>query len=228
MASDPTLARVADALAGLAPDAVRTGVAQIDPRHVATLFEVERDAVASAVGSRRSEFATGRDLLRSLIGHRVALPVGPSRAPVLPGHLVGSLAHDDSVVLGAVAAGGRYDAVGVDVEPAGPMTDDEAALVLRPDEERTDPRMAFVLKEAVYKAWSGLGGPMLEFRDVSVTVGDGTFRAQIHRPRRTVDRASSHPAHWVVTGGWALVDQRWIALVAVPAGSRPLEDVPGP
>ena len=37
------------------------------------------------------------------------------------------------------------------------MSADEAALVLRPDEAGLDPRLAFVLKEATYKAWCGLG-----------------------------------------------------------------------
>ena len=49
-------------------------------------------------------------------------------------------------------------ALGIDIEPATPLSAGVARLILRPEERHLDPHLAFVLKEAAYKAWSELGG----------------------------------------------------------------------
>ena len=201
MSHDPAaLGAVRKTLARLAPPGVRTGVFAVDDRHLTDLFDGERSSVRSAVPARQREFATGRALLRDLLGQRVEIPA-QQRRPVLPEGWAGSLAHDGELAAAVIAPVEVSASLGLDLERTGPMTADEAALVLRTDEAGLDPRLVFVLKEATYKAWSGLGGGFLEFHDV---------RVQLHRDRfeaAVVGRAASF------TGHWARAESRWVSLV---------------
>ena len=198
---------IAKALSKLAGPGIRAGARRIDPGDLSGLHPVELARISRAVPSRRHEFATGRQLLRSLIGEDVAIPVGPSREPLLPAGLVGSLAHDHAVAVGVVAEKSTVLAVGVDLECVGPMVRQERDLVFRSDDPDIEPRLAFVLKEATYKAWSGIGGRLLDFRDVQLTAYESSFSAAIFPERRVID------------GRWSLVDGRWVGLACVPGSS---------
>lgn len=198
---------VAALLDRLAPPGVRTGVLAVDDRHTTMLLAGEREAVAGAVAARRRQFATGRVLLRSLLDDPPAIPVAASRAPVLPPGVVGSLAHDDRIAVATLAPAGTAAALGIDVEPAAPLDPDEAATVLRPDEDDLDAHVAFVVKEAAYKAWSALGGPLIDFHDVRVTLDADAFGA-------------SMPDGTVLDGRWGRAGGRTVALCVRPAGPR--------
>jgi 4'-phosphopantetheinyl transferase EntD len=188
---------------------VRTGVRPIDPTDLAGLRPEEAEAVASARRPRQEEFASGRALLRSLLDEPAPIGVLPSRAPALPDGWVGSLAHDRELAVAAVAPESSHAALGVDVEAAGTMHDDEAAIVLRADEAGLDPRLAFTLKEAAYKAWSGLGGRLLDHHDVRLDVAGGRFDA-------SVDEGAV-----VLPGRYVEVAGRFLALAwAAPLTSR--------
>jgi 4'-phosphopantetheinyl transferase EntD len=166
--------------------------------------------VVAARPPRRVEFATGRALLRELLDTGDAIGVLASRAPALPDGWVGSLAHDPEVAVAVVAPAGRYGALGVDVEATGAMDVDETAIVLRPDEAGLDARLAFTLKEAAYKAWSGLGGRLLDHHDVRLAVGDdGAFAA-------TVDGGAL-----VLPGRYVEVAGRFLALAWAPRRDDP-------
>lgn len=192
------------AVASLAPPSVLTGSRRIDPADLAQLLGGEAAAVQRAVPSRQAEFATGRVLLRELLGVDVAIPVGGDRAPVLPDGVVGSLAHDHDVAVAAVSRDTALVAIGVDVEPMRPLERGVAALILRPDEHGLDAHLAFVLKEAAYKAWSRSGGRFLDHQDVRLEVGDdGTFTADV------VDDGVR------LSGRYAAAGDRWVALVVV-------------
>ena len=198
MASDPA---VDAALAALAPAGVRTGSRLISPGDVAALHEVELAAVARAVDVRRSEFATGRVLLRGLLDDLdVAIPVGATRAPVLPDGVRASLAHDRTMAVAALTTDPSITALGIDVEDDAPLEADVAAIVLRPDESGLDAHLVFCLKEAAYKAWSTLGGRLLEHHDVRVEVAGDRFAALL-------DGAMQ------LDGTFAHVPGRWLALV---------------
>jgi 4'-phosphopantetheinyl transferase EntD len=144
-------------------------------------------------------------LLRELLGDPgVDIGVRPDRAPALPAGWVGSLAHDLEVAVAAVApASAGVAAVGVDVEAAGPMETAEAAIVLRDDEDGLDPRLAFTLKEAAYKAWSGLGGRLLDHHDVRLGLEGTAFVATVVGEGR------------VLAGRYAAAGGRWLALTVV-------------
>ena len=199
MPGDPTQ-RLLTALRALAPPQVSVGVRLIGEW---PMFEVERVQVAAAAPRRRREFATGRALLRDLIGVDLAIPVGRDRAPILPAGVCGSLAHDERFVVAAVGSRRDFRSIGVDVEPVDPLDHDMAAVILRADEAGLDAHLAFTLKEAAYKAWSGLGGGMLEHHDVRLRIVGSHFQAEVVATGATLD------------GSFATAGGRWLALVAV-------------
>lgn len=194
------------ALAGLAPRGVHTGCRAIDPADEARLLPDEAAAIALAVPARRAEFASGRVLLRQLLDARDPIGVDPRRRPVLPHGSVGSLAHAGVLAVAAVARADVAASIGVDLEPATELEAEVAAVVLRADEEEIDAHLAFTLKEAVYKAWSGLGGRMLEHHEVRLSLG-------AHRTF-TGDALTGGSRF---AGRYARVADHWLALVVVPA-----------
>jgi 4'-phosphopantetheinyl transferase EntD len=197
------------ALRRLAPPHVAVGVRAIAPH---PLFDMEQRHVERAGAHRRDEFATGRALLRELMGRDVPIPVGDDRAPVLPSDLCGALAHDGGFAVGAVGSRRRFQSMGIDIEPVEPLDGGTARAVLREDEAGSDPHLVFTLKEAAYKAWSGLGGRVLEHHDVRVSTRWPLFRAEIVAHGRCVE------------GAFACAAGRWLAIVVVPvaqAGDGP-------
>jgi len=193
-------------LTRLAPPGLAVGTRLLDPADEAGLHPAERAAITGAVAARRTAFATGRALLRSLVGPG-PIPRARSGAPVPPPRWAVSLAHDRSL---AVAVAGRrpgFTALGVDVEPDTDLDDDEAAIIRRADDEPIDPLAALVIKEAAYKAWSSVGGPLLDFHDLRLTVDDDRFEA--------VPVAGGRP----ISGRYGRGADRWVAL-AIGDGSR--------
>jgi 4'-phosphopantetheinyl transferase EntD len=188
------------ALRALAPAHVAVGVREIGD---CPMFDLEREHVRAATPRRRLEFGSGRALLRDLMGRDLPIPVGSGRAPVLPSDLCGSLAHDGGFAVAAVASRQYVRSIGIDIEPADPLDDETAQAILRPDEVELDAHLAFTLKEATYKAWSGIGGGMLEHHDVRVSTADTTFQAEVVSEEM------------VLEGAFAKAAGRWLALVVV-------------
>lgn len=201
--ASPTDDELGEALRLIAPCGVRTGWRRIDPSDLAHLHPAERAAVAHAAPRRRAEFATGRVLLRELSGTTGPILVGPDRAPLLPPGVCASLAHDDELAIAAVAGAGHMT-LGLDVEPAVPLDPPIAQLILRPDEQGLDAHLAFTLKEAAYKAWSRLGGGLLEHHDVRLDVAEASFRAEVLSTGARLE------------GRYARASGRWVALVVTP------------
>lgn len=194
------------ALVTLTDPPLRSGVATIRPEHVATLHPEEARHVEGAVAQRRNEFATGRHLLRGLIGTPASIGVS-HRRPILPAGFVGSLAHDAELAVAVVAPASAVASVGIDVEPVGQMAPEERVIVARADEQGIDAVLLFVLKEAVYKAWSGQGGRLLEHQDVRVRLAeDDAFVAEVL------------PEGIGFRGRWTCVAQRWLA-VSTPSST---------
>jgi enterobactin synthetase component D len=184
---------------------VRTGSRCIDAADIALIAPAERAAIERAVAKRRREFASGRVLLRELIGRPDAIAVDDRRAPAFPAGFCGSLAHDDCYAVAAVTDDPTIRAIGIDVEPTAALGPGLAALILRRDEGALDAHLAFSLKEAAYKAWSAMGGRLLDHLDVRVTVHDDRFDAVVVDDGVRFD------------GRFAIVHDRTLALVVVPA-----------
>lgn len=123
--------------------------------------------MAQAIPARRREFAAGRHAARAAMnGLRVpqqAVPVGHDRAPQWPAGLVGSISHDASSCVAVLAHQARFRALGIDVEPDAPLSEDLWPEICLPSEMqvlRAAPaahqavlaRRIFCAKEAIYKA----------------------------------------------------------------------------
>jgi 4'-phosphopantetheinyl transferase EntD len=195
------------ALRTLAPASVTTGWRSIDLSDWAALQPFERELVARAVPRRRAEFASGRALLHDLLDDREPITAEENRMPRWPTGVRGSLAHDDRWVVAAVSRDAEVAAVGIDIEPMTPLSAELAAVILRPEERALDAHVAFVLKEATYKAWSALGGGLLDHHDVLVSVNGLRFRGCVLESRTAFD------------GRYCIVGDRAIALVVVTAGT---------
>ena len=180
-----------------------TGSRRIAESDVAGLHAQERALIGQAVPKRQHEFATGRALLRQLLGASTTVIADDRRAPQWPAGFCGSLAHDDRCAVAAVARLDPIRAIGIDVEPTVPLTDDMAALILRPEEHGLDAHLVFSLKEAAYKAWSAMGGRFLDHQEVVVSVRGSRFGALV------VDDDV------VLEGRFAVVGDRTVALVVV-------------
>jgi 4'-phosphopantetheinyl transferase EntD len=191
------------ALRALATAGIRVGWRRITAYDLADLRPVEARHVRHAVERRRQEFATGRALLRELIGNEADIPVAANRSPVLPRGFRGSLAHDEVFAIAAVSDDPTVLAIGIDLEPATPLETDLAALILRADEDPLDAHLAFTLKEAAYKAWSTLGGRLLDHADLRLSVAADMFVAEVV------------PDGAMLSGRWAAAAGRWTALVVV-------------
>jgi 4'-phosphopantetheinyl transferase EntD len=167
------LEQIEAVLRELAPPSVVSAARLVTDDDERELYPAERDAIRRAVPSRRRQFATGRALLRQLLGHRVSIPVAADRRPVLPPGVTASLAHDDEVAVAVATADPRFTGLGVDIERIAAVTPDLATSILRPDDGTADVAMAFVIKEAAYKAWSRPDRPILDHHEVHLMVGGG-------------------------------------------------------
>jgi 4'-phosphopantetheinyl transferase EntD len=138
-----------------------------------------------------------------LLDEDVAIAVAPDRAPVMPPGVRASLAHDRRFAVAALSRADGVRSLGLDIEPVTELSAEMAAVIVRPEEASIDAHLAFTLKEAAYKAWSRLGGRMLEFDEVRLAVGADSFEAEV--------------LHAGVTfaGRFTRAADRWIALVVV-------------
>ncbi len=194
---------------GTAGRGVRSGVRPIDACDLERLDPREHAFVTSAVASRQREFATGRALLHDILGDSEPILVSATRAPSFPPGVVGSLAHDSDVAVAVVERSGRARAIGVDVEPAVPLDQALVEIIVRDDDDVDDAHLAFTAKEAAYKAWSAMGGGILDHHDVRVRFEDGHFVATVL------------PAALDLRGTWVTVADRHLAAVVVPADGGP-------
>jgi len=202
--SDDLAVGIAAAVRAVAPDGVSVGARCITPDDERMLRGHEHTAVRSVLAGRRSEFATGRVLLRQVIGRDVAIPVGSDRRPQLPPGVVASLAHDDRVAVAAATAVTTAAALGIDIEPMSALTPAELAIVRRPDDSDVEPIAVFVAKEAAYKAWSSLGGGLIDHHALRLRADGDHFVVDV-----VDDEGFSLP------GRFARGHGRWIALVVV-------------
>jgi len=160
------------------------------------LLPGEAAAVARAVPARRIEFARGRACARAALEAlglgAPALPVSPSRAPVWPAGVTGSITHCRGLVAAAVGRSCDLAAIGLDAEPRGPLQGDVAARIASAVEHAQPandavadavPRLLFSAKEVVHKCIHPLTGVILDFLDVAIVfdepvAGAGAFRVE--------------------------------------------------
>jgi len=146
------------------------------------LFAEERQAIARAVEKRRREFTAGRLCARSLLaemGHPAsALLVGDQGAPLWPADIVGSITHCADRCFVALAERSRFVGVGIDVEPASPLSEALLQMVCTPRElemgrswagvDENWSKIIFSAKESYYKCYFPIARHVLDFLDVEV------------------------------------------------------------
>jgi 4'-phosphopantetheinyl transferase EntD len=159
-------------------------VRPIKPGDEQRLAAVEAEGLERAVLSVRRASGAGRDIARTLCGKLGAPIVGirrsPKRYPIWPAGVTGSITHDGEFAAAVIAPSDRFGGVGIDIEPAVPLTPEIRSLVGRPDEwasfsnfDLCD-KALFSIKEAVFKAVYPRDGIFLDFHDVTVAFGPRT------------------------------------------------------
>lgn len=180
---------------GLLPDGVVTEWG--DPAAgAAPLFLEEAAYVERAVEKRRAEFAKGRECARRALSRlgleaRIALHVGPSREPLWPERVVGSITHTQGHCAAAVGWAEEYLGIGIDVELDLALPSELVERVCSSMErQRLDSlgdlapgvaaRLIFSAKEAVYKCQFPSTQTFLGFQDVALLVDPaGSFEVEV-------------------------------------------------
>ena len=152
--------------------------------------------------SRAAEFATGRTCahaaLYRLTGRMHSVRRAPTREPIWPSGVVGSITHCAGYYAAAVGLRTHWSAIGIDAEANAPLpegvlsliaTENERKHLARLEQTRSSDtkvhydRLLFSVKECVYKAWYPLIRTPLEYSQVSVFLDsfEHTYRVAIHR-----------------------------------------------
>lgn len=192
----------------------------------ADLLPEEAATLAAAVDKRRREFAAGRSCARQALA-RLGFPAAPilpapSRAPIWPDGVVGSITH--CAGYGAAAVGRRADflTIGIDAEVHRALPDGVVDRVASVEERQHLSSLGsqthwdcvlFSAKESIYKAWSPVTSEWLDFEDVAVTFApeSGVFEAAIRRRHRAWPLAT-------VTGRFAVSGSHVLTTVVLRTG----------
>lgn len=167
----------------IAPPGVLVGCRRIEMGDEHALLPEEAAIFARNAAKSRRASGAARLVARDLLG-QLGFPISPvlrapSGAPIWPNGLVGSLAHDAMLAVGAIAREGDLAGVGIDVEDATSLSDDLVDLVATPAEcvaigkDAFLAKLLFVAKEAVYKATCPIDGIFLEHHDIEVDLARG-------------------------------------------------------
>ena len=183
-------------------------------------FAAEAELVAGAAPSRQHQFWTGRALARDALAQldHPREPIGrDSRgAPHWPAGVAGSITHTDRYAAVAVASSATYSSLGIDAEPIVLLPPEVVVVVTNPrEQQRLQPvagdhsaLLAFVAKEAVFKAWWPWHGHQaereLDFADVALFPHEEDSLVAEHRA-----------GEWLVR--WGMAEGMLLAAVAVPA-----------
>ena len=176
-----------------------------------TLLEEETAGVDRMVEKRRLEFTAGRVAARAALARLgvvdFPIKVGPSREPIWPPGVVGTISHCQGLCIAAVAPTEAVAGLGLDIEPATPLDSSLLPMVTTPteradlsDDSASQPlwgKGLFCIKEAVYKAWFPHTYEPLGFQEVVVEVDyqRGTWVGTIKRA--VTDRFPATVRGWI-------------------------------
>jgi 4'-phosphopantetheinyl transferase EntD len=198
----------------------------------AELFPQEEAVISGAVAKRRTEFATVRRCARTAMRRLGLTPAailpGPLGAPVWPPAVVGSMTHCDGYLAAALAMKTEVITIGIDAEPNLPLPAGVAEIVTSPqdlrmladlgrrDQKICWDRLAFTIKESIYKAWFPLTRKWLDFKEAEIWIdpGDRTFTTCLHAAPPV------SPSGEVIefSGRWLASENLLIAAIAVIKG----------
>lgn len=145
------------------------------------LYPEEAACLGRAVPKRVQEFAAGRLCARLALESfgigDFPLRVAADRQPIWPRGIVGSISHTAGLCIAAVCLKSRYDALGVDCEVVGHVTEELWATIctsreadwlggLPVAERAVAAALIFSAKESFYKCQYPLTGEWLDFHDL--------------------------------------------------------------
>ncbi|MFY1626539.1 4'-phosphopantetheinyl transferase family protein [Micromonospora sp. WMMD723] len=199
---------------------------------VGELLPEERAGLGErAVERRRRDFTAGRVCARRAMTAlglpATPVPTAPSRAPVWPAGLIGTITHTRDYCAAAVARSSDLRAVGMDAERQRDLDPGVHRMILHPEEKDrlarlpggvSWPIVVFSAKETVYKVWHPVVGSWLDFLDATVDLDpdSGVFTARISPARVSAATVADPPT--VVTGRFAVEDDlvRTAAVLHLP------------
>lgn len=200
----------------------------IGPIGAESAFAEEDEAVARAIPQRRREFHDGRALARQALSALGIQPEpirrGPRGAPIWPADVVGSITHTDRYAAAAIARSAQAVSLGIDAQPLALLPPEVVPVVTSSREQARLANvagdlaalLAFVAKEAVFKAWWPLTARELDFAEVELwPVTDGPAESGELIAELVSDRhpAMPHALPWEVH--WRVTDGLLLAAVAV-------------
>lgn len=192
-AAGASVSGLSDALERVFPAFVAVAVVGVGDADPLSAHAQERAAVAGAAPVRREQFLAGRACahaaLRGLGRDGPAVLRAPTRAPLWPPGVVGSIAHTAEVAGAAVASAEDAWGLGLDIERIEPALEPDVERLVCTPAERAAHRLlgpsagklVFCAKECVYKCVSPATGWSLDFDDVEVLLdaSRGRFEAVV-------------------------------------------------
>ena len=161
------------AIEQLALPGVKVGYRLIMPSDECALLPEE--AFDSIDPKIRCRHGAGRIVARELLSRaNFAVRKAPSGAPIWPPGIVGSLGHDSEIAVAAVASQREFVSLGIDIEPAEPLSANLVKTIATPREQLSlnafvyGGRLLFVAKEAVFKAVADLDRIFIDHHDVEI------------------------------------------------------------
>jgi 4'-phosphopantetheinyl transferase EntD len=154
---------------------------------------LEAAFVENAAPKRQRDFALGRfcahKALAKMGRDEPAISIGDNGAPIWPTGIVGSITHTNGYAAALVAWQDAYQAIGIDAERIGGVTEalmprlfgpvEQEWLMAQDAEERAAAlTIFFSAKEAFYKAFSGQPAGRLSFKDIHIEMQGDCFTAR--------------------------------------------------
>ena len=151
----------------------------------------EEEVVSSACEKRKVDFLTGRycarKSMKALGLDGVFIPVSPSRAPLWPSSVVGSITHTEGYCAAVVGLSKDYLSIGIDGQKitGGRISEGMKKLILRDDEEWSgdlELNLVFSAKEALYKCLNPLVNQFFGFhcaRVIAINSALKTFSIEL-------------------------------------------------
>jgi len=169
-------------ISDLFPDCAATACRRIG-HSTGELYLQELSLVSKAIDKRRCEFAAGRACAREALGALGYAPMpilqAPSRAPIWPEAILGTISHSHTWAGAAVARAEQLAGIGLDIETVERVSMNIARKVLTgaeeavlhnlpADEQKAFLALLFSAKEAVYKCLASAVRVHMGFHDAEV------------------------------------------------------------
>lgn len=166
----------------LFPDCAATACRRIG-HSTGGLYPQELSLISKAIDKRRCEFAAGRACAREALGALGYAPMpilqAPSRAPLWPDAILGTISHSHTWAGAAVVRAEQLAGIGFDIETVDRvsmniarkvLTGAEATVLqnLPADEQKAFLALLFSAKEAVYKCLARVAPVHMGFHDAEV------------------------------------------------------------